>query len=68
MRSTRARRLKELESENAKLKWFLADAMFDQAALRDILAKEMGALISKPVIGERTAIVSCRRRRPQEHA
>ena len=35
-----ARRLKELESENAKLKRLLADAMLDQAALRDLLAKK----------------------------
>ncbi|MFD2427448.1 IS3 family transposase [Sphingobium scionense] len=34
-----ARRLKELESENAKLKRLLADAMLDQAALKDLLAK-----------------------------
>ena len=35
-----ARRLKALESENAKLKRLLADAMLDQAALRDLLAKK----------------------------
>ncbi|TWH85515.1 putative transposase, partial [Sphingobium wenxiniae] len=35
-----ARRLKELESENAKLKRLLADAMLDQAALKDLLAKK----------------------------
>ena len=34
-----ARRLKELESENAKLKRLLADAMLDQAALKDLLSK-----------------------------
>ena len=35
-----ARRLRELESENSKLKRLLADAMLDQAALKDILAKK----------------------------
>ena len=35
-----ARRLRELESENAKLKRLLADAMLDQAALKDLLAKK----------------------------
>lgn len=35
-----ARRLKELECENAKLKRLLADAMLDQAALKDLLAKK----------------------------
>ena len=35
-----ARRLRALESENAKLKRLLADAMLDQAALKDLLAKK----------------------------
>ena len=35
-----ARRLKGLESENAKLKKLLADAMLDNAALKDLLAKK----------------------------
>ena len=35
-----ARRLRELESENAKLKRLLADAMLDKAALKDLLAKK----------------------------
>ena len=35
-----ARRLRELESENARLKRLLADAMLDQAALKDLLAKK----------------------------
>ncbi len=34
-----ARRLKSLEDENAKLKRLLADAMLDNAALKDALAK-----------------------------
>jgi|TARA_Y100000815_G_scaffold253354_1_gene258542 hypothetical protein len=34
-----ARRLRALESENAKLKRLLADSMLDQAALKDLLAK-----------------------------
>jgi putative transposase len=35
-----AKRLKGLESENAKLKKLLADAMLDNAALKDLLAKK----------------------------
>ena len=35
-----ARRLKALENENAKLKRLLADAMLDNAALKDLLSKK----------------------------
>ena len=35
-----ARRLRELESENAKLKRLLADAMPDNVALKDLLSKK----------------------------
>jgi putative transposase len=35
-----AKRLKTVESENAKLKKLLADAMLDNAALKDLLAKK----------------------------
>ncbi len=35
-----ARRLKALEEENAKLKRLYADAMLDNAALKDLLAKK----------------------------
>jgi len=35
-----AQRLRALESENTKLKRLLADAMLDQAALKDLLAKK----------------------------
>ena len=35
-----AKRLRALEEENAKLKRLLADAMLDQAALKDLLAKK----------------------------
>jgi len=38
-----AKRLKGLESENAKLKKLLADAMLDNAALKDLLAKNAEA-------------------------
>lgn len=34
-----ARRLKALEDENAKLKTLLAEAMFDNAILKDVAAK-----------------------------
>jgi putative transposase len=36
-----ARRLKALEDENAKLKKLLADAMLDNVALKDLLAKNV---------------------------
>ena len=39
-RVSEARRLRDLESEHAKLKRLLADAMLDQAALKDLLAKK----------------------------
>jgi putative transposase len=35
-----AKRLKTLEAENAKLKRLLADAMLDNSALKDLLAKK----------------------------
>ena len=35
-----ARRLRELESENVKLKRLLADTMLDNVALKDLLAKK----------------------------
>lgn len=36
---SKARRLRELESENVRLKRLLADAMLDQAVVKDLLAK-----------------------------
>ena len=36
-----ARRLRELESETAKLKRLLADTMLDNAGLKDLLAKNV---------------------------
>jgi putative transposase len=35
-----AKRLKALETENSKLKKLLADAMLDNAALKDLLSKK----------------------------
>jgi len=35
-----AKRLRSLEDENAKLKRLLADAMLDNAALKDLLTKK----------------------------
>ena len=34
-----AKRLRELEGENAKLKKLLAESMLDNAALKDLLSK-----------------------------
>ena len=35
-----AKKLRQLEAENAKLKRLLADAMLDKAALEDVLSKK----------------------------
>jgi putative transposase len=67
-----ARRLKALEDENAKLKKLLAEAMLDNAMLKDINSKNgdarrkaRGRRASQgDVRGERTAGVLCARRRP----
>jgi putative transposase len=40
MNVSEARRLKALESENAKLKRLYADAMLDNAGLKELLAKK----------------------------
>lgn len=40
MTVSEAQRLKELESENAKLKRLLADAMLDNAALKDVIGRK----------------------------
>jgi putative transposase len=40
MEVAEAKRLRTLEDENAKLKKLLADAMLDNAALKDLLAKK----------------------------
>jgi len=40
MEVSEAKRLKELELENARLKRLLAEAMLDNAALKDVLSKK----------------------------
>ena len=40
MEVSEAKRLKQLEDENGKLKKLLADAMLDNAALKDLLSKK----------------------------
>jgi putative transposase len=40
MEVSEAKRLKELEAENAKLKRLLADAMLDKVALKELLSKK----------------------------
>jgi hypothetical protein len=42
-----AKRLKQLEDENAKLKKLLADQMLDAAALRELLSKKWCQRIAK---------------------
>ena len=40
MEVSEAKRLRELESENSKLKRLLADAMLDNAALKELVGKK----------------------------
>ena len=40
MEVSEAKRLRELETENSKLKRLLADAMLDNVALKDVLSKK----------------------------
>jgi putative transposase len=40
MEASEAKRLKALEDENSRLKRMLADAMLDNAALKDLLGKK----------------------------
>lgn len=40
MEACEAKRLRELETENIKLKRLLADAMLDNIALKDVIAKK----------------------------
>lgn len=40
MEGSDAKRLKALEEENARLKRLLAEAMLDQAALKDLLSRK----------------------------
>ncbi len=40
LEASEARRLKELEAENAKLKKLLAEAHLDNAALKDVLSRK----------------------------
>ncbi|MDH3376570.1 MAG: transposase [Gammaproteobacteria bacterium] len=40
MEVSEAKRLRELESENSKLKRLLADATLDNAALKDVLSRK----------------------------
>jgi putative transposase len=71
-----AKRLKALEEENAKLKRLLADAMLDNAGLKDLLGKS-GDARGSPAGGgapesrprhERAAGLPRDRRRPDKHA
>ncbi len=40
MNASEAQRLRQLETENAKLKRLLAESMLDNAALKDVLSKK----------------------------
>lgn len=39
LEASEAKRLKELEVENAKLKWIVADQMLDMSAMKELLQK-----------------------------
>jgi putative transposase len=54
-----AKRLKGLKGENARLKKLFADAMLDNAALKDLLAKKWW----RPVLGERLSLTCVRHER-----
>lgn len=41
MEASDIRRLKELEAENHKLKWMLADLSLENEALKDVIAKKL---------------------------
>lgn len=71
-----AKRLKGLEDENARLKRLLADAMHDNAALKDLLGKNgdarwkaaNGCASGGETRDERAAGVSGDRLLPDDHA
>ena len=71
-----SKRLRGLEAENAKLKRFLAEAMLDTVALKDLLGKSGDACRTTGCCGalagdlrhERTAGVQGDRRRPEQRA
>src|SRR6476660_7734596 len=57
-----AKRLKGLESENVPLKKLLADAMLDNAALKDVLAKNVWSAPSvQGLDGQRRQLRKCMR-------
>ena len=69
-----ARRLKALEDENAKLKKLLADAMLDNVALKDLLAKNgdarrpaRGCRSSAPILRDERAAGVCHHGRGPQH-
>lgn len=43
LEASEAKRLKELEVENAKLKWIVADQMLDMSAMKELLQKHWSA-------------------------
>src|SRR5215216_7463635 len=71
---SKARRLKALEDENMKLKKLLADAMLDNVALKDLLAKNgdarrnaRGRRSSVPILRDERAVGVCRDPGGPEH-
>src|SRR6201995_4133167 len=52
-----AKRLKQLEDENAKLKKLLAEAMLDNAVLKDITSRKWG----RPPLGEPQGVLRAKR-------
>lgn len=42
------RRLRQLEDENAKLKWLVTDLSLDKAMLQDVVSRKLCALIGAP--------------------
>jgi putative transposase len=78
MEVSEARRLRELEAENAKLKRIVADQMLDMSAMKELLAKKLvkpmvkrkavGFLMSQLGLGERRSCrIICRTRSVQQY-
>ncbi len=59
-----AKRLKQLEDENAKLKKLLAEQMLDVAAMRELLSKKMvGPAVQRDAVAHLQAVIGLSERR-----
>ncbi|UFW92161.1 IS3 family transposase (plasmid) [Bradyrhizobium barranii] len=58
-----AKRLRQLEDENAKLKKLLAEQMLDAAALRELLSKMVGPVAKREAVAHLQAVMGLSERR-----